>query len=136
MEILSYLRRRGIKAAIPERTTRSTAVSGGVGACARWTGWPTGAASTSARALTDKLATLHAAALAARNVLVVCYWHLGDGLATRTPHPLDDPLTNNPRQELRRARYSERGTPGVRREALRCIPDAVGMNSEGGSWVA
>ena len=28
------------------------------------------------------------------------------------------------------------GTSGVRREALRCIPDAVGMNSEGGSWVA
>ena len=27
-------------------------------------------------------------------------------------------------------------TPGVRREALRCIPDAVGRNSEGGSWVA
>ena len=25
---------------------------------------------------------------------------------------------------------------GVRREALRCIPDAVGMNLEGGSWVA
>jgi RNA-directed DNA polymerase len=31
---------------------------------------------------------------------------------------------------------SKRRTPGVRREALRCIPCAVGTDSEGGSWVA
>ena len=34
------------------------------------------------------------------------------------------------------ARCRETGTPGVRREALRCIPGAAGMNSEGGSWIA
>jgi hypothetical protein len=34
------------------------------------------------------------------------------------------------------SRVRENRMPGVRREALRCIPDAVGMNSEGGSWVA
>ncbi len=37
---------------------------------------------------------------------------------------------------LWRAGCGESRTSGVRREALRCIPDAVGMNSEGGSWVA
>ncbi|WP_406420152.1 group II intron reverse transcriptase/maturase [Streptomyces sp. NBC_01614] len=34
------------------------------------------------------------------------------------------------------SRVRENCMHGVRREALRCIPDAVGMNLEGGSWVA
>jgi hypothetical protein len=41
-----------------------------------------------------------------------------------------------PENDHWRARYGETRPAGVRREALRCIPDAVGMNSEGGSWVA
>jgi len=43
-------------------------------------------------------------------------------------------LTNG--QDTWRARYAETHTPGVRREALRCIPGAAGRNSEGGSWIA
>jgi hypothetical protein len=34
-----------------------------------------------------------------------------------------------------RARYGATRPAGVRREALRCIPGAVGRNSEGGSWI-
>ena len=33
------------------------------------------------------------------------------------------------------SRVRENRMPGVRREALRCIPGVAGRNSEGGSWV-
>ena len=57
----------------------------------------------------------------------------------RIPHP--DPVDTVSRHDLTsslawRARCGESRTPGVRREALRCIPGSAGRNSEGGFWVA
>ena len=44
-------------------------------------------------------------------------------------------VTHRVRDDHWRARCRETGTPGVRREALRRIPDAVGRNLEERSWV-
>ena len=57
------------------------------------------------------------------------------------PDPVDPETSSHSKwlrsgQDTWSARCGESRTPGVRREALRCIPGAAGRNSEGGSWVA
>ena len=43
--------------------------------------------------------------------------------------------SNAARRKLSESRIRENRTSGVRREALRCIPNAVGKNVEERSWV-